>query len=128
MALKIKENWKFALYVVIAMAVIIIVFKLSYLADNNKFIRDFVSNRAIVINNQGGNMEGHTPRGFQGMGVGLFAGDNLNPGFSNNDGVQFFLTFDLGSIPSGASVATRTGFKIVSAVLRSKNFHARGEL
>lgn len=80
----------------------------------------------IVINNQGGTMEGHTPRGFQGMGTGLFAGDNLNPGFPNNDGVQFFLTFDLGSIPSGASVTTRTGFKIVSATLRSKNLHLQG--
>lgn len=71
-------------------------------------------------------MEGHTPRGFKGMGTGLFAGDNLNPNFPNNDGVQFFLTFDLGSIPSGASVATRTGFKIASATLRSKNLHMQG--
>lgn len=84
------------------------------------------SNRAIVINNQGNNMEGHTPRGFQGKGTGLFAGDNLNSGFPNNDGVQFFLTFDLGSVPSGASVTTRTGFRLVSATLRSKNLHVQG--
>lgn len=80
----------------------------------------------IIINNQGGAMEGHTPRGFQGMGSGLFAGDNLNPGFPNDDGVQFFLTFDLGSIPSGASVITKMGFKIASATLRSKSFHVQG--
>lgn len=84
------------------------------------------SRDVILINNQGGNMEGHSPRGFQGMGAGLFAGDNLNSGFPNNDGVQFFLTFDLGSIPSGASVITRTGFKIASATLRSKNIHVQG--
>lgn len=80
----------------------------------------------IIINNQGNNMEGHTPRGFQGMGTGLFAGDNLNSGFPNGDGVQFFLTFDLGSIPSGASITTRTGFGIASAVLHSKNIHVQG--
>lgn len=84
------------------------------------------SNHAIVINNQGGNMEGHTPRGFQGMGSGLFVGDNLNPGFPNNDGVQFFLTFDLDAIPSGASVTTKTGLRIASATLRSKNLHVQG--
>lgn len=85
-----------------------------------------ISSGVIIINNQGGSMEGHTPRGFQGMGTGLFAGDNLNPGFPNNDGVQFFLTFDLGSIPSGASVTTRTGFRIASAILRSKSVHPQG--
>lgn len=84
------------------------------------------SSGTIVINNQGGNMEGHTPRGFQGMGTGLFAGDNLNPGFPNNDGVQFFLSFDLGAIPSGASLETKQGVKIASATLRSKNLHVQG--
>ncbi len=32
----------------------------------------------LQIQNQGGSMEGHTPRGFAGSGTGLFAGDNLN--------------------------------------------------
>jgi len=93
---------------------------------NETQVRNSGSPGIIVINNQGGVMEGHTPRGFQGMGTGLFAGDNLNPGFPNNDGVQFFLTFDLGSIPSGASVKTRTGFKITSATLSSKNVRTQG--
>ena len=46
------------------------------------------------IENQGGSLEGHTPRGFAGMGTGLFVGDNLNPGFPNDDGVQTWLTVD----------------------------------
>lgn len=49
----------------------------------------------VRVNNQGGSMEGHTPRGFAGSGTGLFVGDNLNPGFPDGDGVQVFLTFDL---------------------------------
>jgi len=49
----------------------------------------------LIILNQGGNLEGHTPRGFAGMGTGLFAGDNLNPRFPEGDGVQTFLTFDI---------------------------------
>jgi len=56
---------------------------------------------SVSLQNQGGEMEGHTPRGFQGMGTGLFAGDNLNPRFPNGDGVQIFLTFDLSAVPSG---------------------------
>lgn len=49
----------------------------------------------LIIPNHGGNKEGHTPRGFSGMGVGLFVGDNLNPNFPEGDGVQAFLTFDI---------------------------------
>ena len=73
--------------------------------------------KVILLRNQGGAMEGHTPRGFQGMGTGLFAGDNLNPRFPEGDGVQIFLTFDLSAVPAG---------KIVSAVLRSDNVSIRG--
>jgi len=61
------------------------------------------------IPNVGGSMEGHTPRGFAGMGTGLFAGDNLNPGFPDGDGVQLFLTFDLPpglTAPASAVIAT----------------------
>jgi len=54
----------------------------------------------ITVGNSGGAIEGHTPRGFAGMGPGLFAGDNLNPSFPNGDGLQLFLTFDL---PEGIS-------------------------
>ncbi|MEE8245208.1 MAG: hypothetical protein V3R27_09430 [Pseudomonadales bacterium] len=57
---------------------------------------------AVTVPNNGGAMEGHTPRGFRGMGTGLFAGDNLNPGFPNGDGVHFFLSFDLSDLPAGA--------------------------
>ena len=71
----------------------------------------------VVIENQGGNLEGHTPRGFQGMGTGLFVGDNLNPRFPNGDGVQIFLTFDLSDVPGG---------EVTSAVLRSNYAQLRG--
>ena len=74
-------------------------------------------NKVILLQNQGGPMEGHTPRGFAGMGTGLFAGDNLNPRFPDGDGVQIFLTFDLSTVPSG---------KVVSALLRSENASVRG--
>jgi len=57
----------------------------------------------VVVQNAGNDsgLEGHTPRGFMGMGTGLFAGDNLNPNFPDGDGVHFFLTFDLSGVPAG---------------------------
>ena len=58
----------------------------------------------LAIPNDGGSMEGHTPRGFAGSGTGLFAGDNLNPGFPAGDGVQLWLTFGL---PAGTPVPSR---------------------
>jgi len=73
--------------------------------------------KVILLQNQGGEMEGHTPRGFPGMGTGLFAGDNLNPRFPNGDGVQLFLTFDLSSVPPGT---------VVAALLRSENASVSG--
>lgn len=51
---------------------------------------------SVIIDNQGGDMEGHTPRGFEGTGEGLFAGDDVNPDFPPGEGVQFFVTFELG--------------------------------
>ena len=69
------------------------------------------------LQNQGGGMEGHTPRGFQGMGTGLFAGDNLNRNFPDGDGVQIFLTFDLSDVPPGV---------VRSAVLSSANASVSG--
>ena len=71
----------------------------------------------VVIRNHGGAMGCHTPRGFQGMGTGLFAGDNLNPSFPDGDGVQIFLSFDLSTVPAG---------KVVSAILRSDRVAVRG--
>ena len=70
-----------------------------------------------VILNQGGDMEGHTPRGFKGMGTGLFVGDNLNPNFPNGDGIQTFLTFDLQNI---------TNTQIEYAILRTNSIHTNG--
>ena len=67
---------------------------------------------SLTLENHGGAMEGHTPRGFQGSGAGLFTGDNLNRNFPNGDGVQIFLTFDLAGIPPG---------KVESAILRADN-------
>lgn len=69
-----------------------------------------------VFQNQGGALEGHTPRGFAGMGSGLFAGDNLNSGFPNGDGLQIFLTFELSDETSTVS----------SAVLFSERLVVRG--
>ena len=46
--------------------------------------------------------EGHTPRGFEGFGTGLFTGDNLNPGFPEGDGVQIFLSVNLRQADNGA--------------------------
>ncbi len=68
-------------------------------------------------NHGGGGMEGHTPRGFQGMGTGLFAGDNLNRNFPDGDGVQLFLTFDLSEMPVG---------KVQSAELSSEHATVSG--
>ncbi|MCH7585808.1 MAG: hypothetical protein IH941_11745 [Acidobacteria bacterium] len=53
---------------------------------------------SMILSNQGGTLEGHTPRGFAGMGTGLFAGDNLNPNFPDGDGVQMYLTFEAQSM------------------------------
>lgn len=72
---------------------------------------------SATLNNQGGSMEGHTPRGFAGSGTGLFVGDNLNPGFPNGDGVQIFLTFDLTGVPNGS---------VTSAILSSRVSEVQG--
>ena len=71
----------------------------------------------ITLANLGGPMGGHTPRGFAGMGTGLFTGDNLNPRFPNGDGVQIFVSFDLRTLPPG---------RIVAAELRSTHGRVRG--
>lgn len=71
----------------------------------------------VTIENLGGLMGGHTPRGFAGMGTGLFVGDNLNPRFPNGDGVQVFVSFDLRTLPAG---------RIAAAELRSRNGRVLG--
>ncbi len=75
------------------------------------------SDDLVVVENQGGSLEGHTPRGFAGMGTGLFVGDNLNPGFPDGDGVQLFLTFDL---PDMSASADRV-------ILRSDSLQVQGD-
>ena len=62
-------------------------------------------------------LEGHTPRGFAGMGVGLFAGDNLNPNFPNGEGIQILLHF---ALPEGT---TSPG----QAILRSDVLSTSGD-
>jgi hypothetical protein len=71
----------------------------------------------VTLKNHGGAMEGHTPRGFRGMGTGLFAGDNLNRNFPEGDGVQIFLSFDLNGLSPG---------QVQSAVLRSADASITG--
>lgn len=68
----------------------------------------------LQIPNQGGSMEGHTPRGFAGSGTGLFAGDNLNPRFPDGDGVQIWLTFDIapGTPPPARAVLRSTALTV----------------
>jgi len=75
------------------------------------------SGDVVVVENQGGALEGHTPRGFPGMGTGLFVGDNLNPGFPDGDGVQLFLTFEL---PDDQAVSGRV-------ILRSDLLQVAGD-
>ncbi|MGB3735920.1 MAG: hypothetical protein WA964_13255 [Ilumatobacter sp.] len=70
----------------------------------------------LSIPNQGGSLEGHGPRGFAGQGVGLFAGDELNPSFPADDGIQIWLTFDVSSVVA-----------IQRAVLRSDALSVRGD-
>jgi len=78
---------------------------------------EFKEGAVIIIPNQGGDMEGHTPRGFAGTGTGLFTGDNLNQNFPEGDGVQMFLTFNITNI---------SGTKISSAILRGSNAEIKG--
>ena len=79
----------------------------------------------LQIRNQGGSMEGHTPRGFAGSGTGLFAGDNLNPQFPDGDGVQIWLTFD---IPAGTPAPARAVLRSQALTLRGTPFADLGSL
>ena len=70
-------------------------------------------------------LDGHTPRGFQGQGGGLFVGDNLNPNFPEGDGVQVFLTVELDSGINDADLLDG-GWDVQTAVLSSDNVDVRG--
>ncbi len=77
---------------------------------------------AFAFENSGDpGLEGHTPRGFQGQGGGLFVGDNLNAGFPEGDGVQIFLT-----IPLDGSFDDGHAWDVESAVLSSDDVDVRG--
>jgi len=70
----------------------------------------------ILIRNQGGTQEGHTPTGFAGTGTGLFAGDNLNPSFPEGIGVQIFLTFALpGDLGVGRAVLSSNALHTIGS-------------
>lgn len=79
----------------------------------------------ITVFNQGGELEGHTPRGFAGSGTGLFAGDNLNPNFPNDDGVQLWLSF---ALPTGTATPTRATLSSDALTVAGTPFEALGEL
>lgn len=78
----------------------------------------------MSIDNNGGALEGHTPRGFAGMGTGLFVGDDVNPGFPEGDGVQAYLTFGL----PGRTVVGRATLSSNSMTLRGEPFRDLGSL
>ena len=69
-----------------------------------------------LTNTGNADQEGHTPRGFQGQGGGLFVGDNLNPGFPDGDGVQMFLSVNLGMTDLGQGRWTVESAVLASAV------------
>jgi len=71
-------------------------------------------------------MEGHTPRGFQGEGTGMFIGDDLNPSFPSGDGVQLFLTMDLDKAKGGAPFIDGSAWQVSSAQLTSDNLQTAG--
>ena len=54
---------------------------------------DRMSSPIDILNDGTTALEGHTPRGFAGSGVGLFTGDNLNANFPNGEGLQILLSF-----------------------------------
>ncbi len=78
----------------------------------------------ITVLNQGGSLEGHTPRGFAGSGVGLFAGDELNPNFPADDGVQIWLTFELPDRVDATGATLRSD----ALTVRGNPFEALGNL
>lgn len=80
----------------------------------------------IVLRNDGGDLEGHTPRGFRGSGTGLFAGDNLNPSFPEGDGVQIFLSFPLRRL-DGDSIQSAT-LSTTAASVSGDPFASLGDL
>ena len=86
-----------------------------------------VSEQRVVSNVGDGDLEGHTPRGFGGMGTGLFAGDEINPGFPSDDGVQIFLSFPIGDLPGSEVVEAELASDVEPSV-RGTPFEDLGDL
>lgn len=76
-----------------------------------------VSSSFSFDNTGNASREGHTPRGFQGQGDGIFTGDNLNGGFPEGDGVQLFISFNLARDVDGGSLRDSTTTTVESAEL-----------
>ena len=79
----------------------------------------------VIIPNQGGPLEGHTPQGFAGSGTGLFIGDNLNPRFPEGEGVQIFLDF---ALPPNLETPSRVTLRSDALHLSGTPFADLGEL
>ena len=79
---------------------------------------------SVFLPNEGGDLEGHTPRGFPGSGTGLFAGDELNANFPADDGVQIWLTFEN---PGGAASSKAT-LHSDALTIRGNPFETLGKL
>jgi len=106
----------------LAIVVVILVLLIATGSKNDSAIDLDAQNQntesgTIQIPNEGGFSGGHTPRGFQGQGTGIFVGDNLNPNFPNGDGLQAFLTFDIGVLQDS---------DFGEATLISNDLHIRG--
>jgi hypothetical protein len=97
----------------------------SEVGASEAVVEDSGSQVPISIENNGGSLEGHTPRGFAGMGSGLFAGDNLHPGFPNDDGVQSWLTF---ALPAGLDTPISAVLSTGSLVEQGSPFKDLGSL
>ena len=86
---------------------------------------DRMSDPIDILNDGTTALEGHTPRGFAGSGVGLFAGDNLNGNFPNGEGIQILLSFLIPDEMLEPNIATLTS-EVLST--RGDVFEALGEL
>ncbi|MBX2799932.1 MAG: hypothetical protein KTR31_19790 [Myxococcales bacterium] len=81
--------------------------------------------RTFTLTNTGNeSREGHTPRGFQGQGTGLFAGDNLNSGFPEGDGVQIFVSVNLAQADEGD--LTDGTWEVSEAIFAAEAMEVRG--
>lgn len=119
---KIVGKWnKILLVGVIFIFLLLVALPLVISQENNEPV-------IIKLRNQGGDLEGHTPRGFEGQGAGLFVGDNLNQNFPNGDGIQTFLTFDLSEVPQGEIIAATLRAPKQNILIKGSPFEDLGNL